>query len=533
MHALTGVHVRCCVQVNPSEPKVATAKCCYCARSVGENVRVRCAECPDDVDLCIECFSVGVTIGAHQPWHSYQILDSFAFPFLSFDWTAEEELALLEALETYGPTNWTAVADHVGTKTKTQCHNHFMQHYVNSPTAPMPRLEHVIGKDGVVVLSDDAAGPEAVQMASMPPPVPVAGNGSAAAQALATGLAEEIARQSALASFSRPQDPRVEGNVVEVTGFNAKRKEFETEYDNEAELPLADLDFRRDDTPEERALKLRMVEVYNTRLDERLRRKQFILDRGLLNIKRLQNQERRRAPEERELAARCRVLARFHTGAEHDVLLDGLAIEARLRSRIEELKEWRRAGITQMAEGEVYETEKRRRAVERARLKALEHATHAQAAATAAVVVKPGNSRAMRLLGRGAEPVLVPPLVGGSVPRALAQLATDAKPALAGGAIVPAASLTGGGGRRPRGALLDLYGLPGVDLLSSKERELCASTHMLPVYFLVCKETLLRAARSADGPFRKADAKALFQGDTSWQRVYDLLVSAGHLQAAS
>ena len=520
--------------MNPSEPKVATVKCCHCARSVGENVRVRCAECPDEVDLCVECFSVGVTVGAHQPWHSYQILDSLAFPFLAFDWTAEEEVALLEALELHGPASWTAVADHVGTKTKTQCHQHYVEHYVNSPAAPMPRFDHVIGKDGVLAAQSAQDGAQAAPGGE--------GGASAAAQALATGLAEEVARQAALASFARPLDARVEGNVVEVTGFNAKRQEFETEYDNDAELPLADLDFRRDDTPEERALKLRMVEVYNARLDERQRRKQFILDRGLLNIKKLQSQERRRAPEERELAARCRVLARFcGSGAEHEALLEGLGVEARLRCRVEELKEWRRAGITQLAEGDVYELEKRRRAGERARLRALETATQAQTAATQAVAAKPINSRAMRLLGRGVEPAAgaaaqpCPPTMGnsGSVPRALAQLTTDAKPALAGGALLGpgAQGGGGGGGRRPRGAQLDVQGLPGVELLSSRERDVCSTTQMLPLYFLACKEALLRAAQ-ADGPLRKAEAKALFQGDSGRVgAVFDCLVAAGFLQS--
>ena len=35
-------------------------------------VRVRCAVCAD-VDLCLECFSVGVRLGPHRPDHAYQI----------------------------------------------------------------------------------------------------------------------------------------------------------------------------------------------------------------------------------------------------------------------------------------------------------------------------------------------------------------------------------------------------------------------------------------------------------------------------
>ena len=54
-----------------------------------------------------------------------------------------------------------------------------------------------------------------------------------------------------LASFARPADPRLEGNSAEQTGFNAKRLEFDPDFDTDAELPLADMDFRAEDTPEE------------------------------------------------------------------------------------------------------------------------------------------------------------------------------------------------------------------------------------------------------------------------------------------
>jgi len=36
--------------------------------------------------------------------------------------------------------------------------------------------------------------------------------------------------------------------VVALAGFHIKRQEFEPEYDNEAEMILADMEFRDDDT---------------------------------------------------------------------------------------------------------------------------------------------------------------------------------------------------------------------------------------------------------------------------------------------
>ncbi len=41
------------------------------------------------------------------------------------------------------------------------------------------------------------------------------------------------------------------GNSVEVTGFHAKRCEFDPEYDQEAECIVADLEFREDEPEDE------------------------------------------------------------------------------------------------------------------------------------------------------------------------------------------------------------------------------------------------------------------------------------------
>ena len=45
---------------------------------------------------------------------------------------------------------------------------------------------------------------------------------------------------------------------------------------------------REEDSPEEAAQKDRLIAIYNRRLDERERRRAFVLDRGLLNVKRQQ-----------------------------------------------------------------------------------------------------------------------------------------------------------------------------------------------------------------------------------------------------
>jgi hypothetical protein len=70
-------------------------------------------------------------------------------------------------------------------------------------------------------------------------------------------------------------------------------------------------------------------QIYNRRLDERERRRQFVLDRGLLNVKRQQAIDKRRSAAERELHGSLRVLARHLPQDQYEALAEGVAVSAR------------------------------------------------------------------------------------------------------------------------------------------------------------------------------------------------------------
>ena len=100
-----------------------------------------------------------------------------------------------------------------------------------------------------------------------------------------------------------PQNP----TPLELAGYMAKRGDFATEFENEAEQIIADLTFGR--TTHRKTdvrlcvhvagyvvtltrvlctvLKLRILDIYNSKLDQRARRKKFVKERGLLDIKKV------------------------------------------------------------------------------------------------------------------------------------------------------------------------------------------------------------------------------------------------------
>lgn len=85
----------------------------------------------------------------------------------------------------------------------------------------------------------------------------------------------------------------------------------------DAELLLADMEFFEDDTEENIQLKNSVIELYNARLDERIRRKKFVIERGLLDLKRQQKFEKKRSKEEREIINSMKIFARFNSEEDH------------------------------------------------------------------------------------------------------------------------------------------------------------------------------------------------------------------------
>lgn len=78
-------------------------------------------------------------------------------------------------------------------------------------------------------------------------------------------------------------------NASEIVGFMPKRGDFDIEYDNDAELLLAEMEFNEDDKESDKQMKFKLLDIYNARLDERLKRKKFVIERNLLDLQKQNN----------------------------------------------------------------------------------------------------------------------------------------------------------------------------------------------------------------------------------------------------
>ncbi|KAA8526614.1 hypothetical protein F0562_008183 [Nyssa sinensis] len=351
-----------------NEGKKALYHCNYCNKDISGKIRIKCVICPD-FDLCVECFSVGAEVTPHKSNHQYRVMDNLAFPLICADWNADEEILLLELM--FGD----------------ECLGPYPNNLYNflSPCFPLPDMSHVMGKNREELLAMAKEHGEVKK--GFPTPVELtlkeespfsarvkiedqrkegppgrstssltSEMGSVAGSSTGNTSTGAVKSVSSMVQIKDGHDgikvedthadrsigekkPRTLGDeepaVTELKGYNSKRQEFETEYDNDAEQLLADMEFKDSDNDAERELKLRVLRIYLKRLDERKRRKDFILERNLLYPDPF---EKNLSPEEREICRHYKVFMRFHSKEEHEEFLRSLIEEHRVLKRIQDLQ---------------------------------------------------------------------------------------------------------------------------------------------------------------------------------------------------
>ncbi|KAL7184776.1 hypothetical protein ACSBR2_026840 [Camellia fascicularis] len=457
--------------------------------------------------------------------------DNLSFPLICSDWNADEEILLLEGIEMYGLGNWTEVAEHVGTKSKAQCIDHYNAIYMNSPCFPLPDMSHVMGKNREELLAmakehgevnkgfptlgeltvneelllsarikvedqrkEGSTGQSSSSLTSGYEVIVfmvrallyksktgagvVAGNTSTSAVKRASQIKDDrddIKMEDSHADRSigekKLRTPGEEWpSMTKLSGYNPKRREFELEYDHDAEQLLADMEFKESDTDAERELKLRVLRIYLKRLDERKRIKDFVLERNLLYPDPF---EKNLSPEEREICQRYR--------------------------------EARAAGCRTSAQAEKYIEEKRKKEAEESARKSKDSAQ-----------AGPSDKFLRRAIHLKGEP--------DSSPRGNARgLSLSDSFGKDSSSTTP--------GQATSSSLLDscdVNGFLGADLLSESEKRLCSEVRILPSHYLSMLQTMSVGILNGNIT-TKSDAHGLFKAvdPSKVDRVYDMLVKKG------
>ncbi|KAL7533854.1 hypothetical protein ACHAXR_007813 [Thalassiosira sp. AJA248-18] len=326
---------------------------------------------------------------------------------------------------------------------------------------------------------------------------------------------------------------------AELAGYMPRRGDFDMEWENDAEKIISEMEFSAEDTKADRDLKLEVIRIFNSKLNEREKRKKFVIDQKLLNYRENQEKMWKMAPDERHLVQRMRMFARFHdTPEEHEAFVNKIIDAKRLRKEIAKLQTYRRLGITSLADAERYEIDKARRELHRSAWMKKEE--EKRKAAEEAVRAAKENATIAGVAPPAPAPV-PPPVVGlegsGSVPVAMAnqslqvwkQFKRSTKESSSDEKKTSSGEDTDINKESVKFIIKDK---PGYELLSKKEVGLCKRLRILPRNYLDVKKALISESL-AQGIWNPSTAgqrgsRSIFKIDVSQRDdIIDFVLEAG------
>lgn len=434
--------------------------CDFCGRDLSSAVRARCVVCPD-YDSCLDCFSVGAALLPHRPEHSYRLIEVVHTPIFQVGWSADEEEKLLEGLELYGVGNWEQVAKLIGSKNPLDTEQHFMRVFLQSSAAPLPDPSKMVPVDKTPISEKyDDFDPKALRVMHM-------------------------------------------HQQEDAAGWMEKRQDFVYEWDNEAEDIIGDMEVAEDDSKAEKDLRAQVLEIYAEKLNERARRKEFVLERGLTNFKAYQAAEKKRPKEERELREKFRVFMRFVPQDFIEKFIRGILEERQLRAKIEWLRQGRLHGARTLEECEKIN----------ASLKSKNRNSVGGSEAPTPSAASSANQRRRRVNGEGSVADSIGSTANGTTSVAPSSSADskDKKSAILGD--------------------VDWTLMPGAELLSRTEISLCQALRIVPHQYMIVKEIMIRESARLGG-LRKKDAKAIIHLDSvKVFKIYDYMLACGWIKS--
>lgn len=127
------------------------------------------------------------------------------------------------------------------------------------------------------------------------------------------------------------------------------RGDFDCEYQQEAEIYLADLEFEPDDTEYELDIKKKILAEYNLKLDKRITMKTFFIER-LLNREANDREAARTSREDKLIRNALKSIEGYFTVEEYESMRTNLYRKMEIRRRIEKLQNLQKQGIRTFAE---------------------------------------------------------------------------------------------------------------------------------------------------------------------------------------
>ena len=342
-------------------------QCCFCSKNISNSIKVILEPFPKNTNKnfffikksilpfevsCLKCFVNKAKINdfnriesnnyfydntPHQ-YTNYHIVHKMNEPVFTDDWTLDEEIKLLGALSHLGIGNWEDISKIIG-KGKFECRAHYFAFYYKKLDDYLPNLNsnftEINNKNKINERKKNKSLENQIlqNIGKEIGYIPYNIDNNQANRSI--NISRNNSKSEHLSNKIQLQ------NACNTLGYWPKRKEFDVEYKNDAEIELMEIDYKtKEDSKEQENLNDiydKILIDYNEILKKREERKNFIFENNLYDVKKQFMNEKKLEKEDREIYQSVKQNLKYLTNEQFKEYFNGIILEKNLKSRLNQL----------------------------------------------------------------------------------------------------------------------------------------------------------------------------------------------------
>ena len=305
--------------------------------------------------LCLKCFLLKTKYNSKEniyyvgneitlynfKFSSYSILNKMNENILTNDWTLGEEIKLLGAIEKLGLENWEEISKILG-KGKFECESHYYTFYYKSKDDYLPS-EKIINinnlnknnnnSKNLLKINKKEENKYLLKIQENIGYIPFSDNNKPN-----RSISKNIKKDDQ--DLNKP----INQNIYDNLGYWVKRKDYDVEFKNEAEIELGELEFKDEDSMEQIKNNFKCLQNYNNVLDEREERKKLVEEKNLFDVRKQINYDKKLSNQDREIYQSIKYNLKYLTREQFLFLFESNILEKNLKARLNQLLFYQKLG---------------------------------------------------------------------------------------------------------------------------------------------------------------------------------------------
>ena len=285
-----------------------------------------------------------MTLNAYK-FTNYKILNKLSENLFTWDWTLGEEIKLLGAIERLGLNNWEEISKILG-KGKFECESHYYTFYYKSKNDFLPddKIININVKNNsqnknknnnnILNQNKNEENKYINKIQENIGYIPFSENNKQNRSLSKNNIKKDDQDKN------KPSNQ----NSYDILGYWEKRKDYDIEFKNEAEIQMSEIEFRENDNPENIEINYKNLKNYNNVLDEREERKNLVIEKNLFDVRKQISFSRRLSKHDREIFQILKYNMKYLTKEQFLFIFDNNILEKNIKTRLNQLIYYKNLG---------------------------------------------------------------------------------------------------------------------------------------------------------------------------------------------